>query len=249
VTPAAIHPAVLRLRRGLPLALVLGGLAAAPVAAQAPPRPPAPPDLAESLVGGPEFWAVTGLTGNSRLNLRAEPVAAGRILARLANGAILRNLGCAMVEGEHWCRIGQPDGTAQGWVVARYLRESAAPPPPRRAPEPEPVFDAAGMLPCAMIPGQTTRDCPFGLLRTAPGTASLRVTGTAALVRWIYFDGATPVRSDGAGALGYENLNGLLLIRIGGERYEIPRGVIEAGPPPPPPAAETPAAEPPAVRP
>ncbi|WP_137180190.1 hypothetical protein [Roseomonas sp. AR75] len=187
----------------------------------------------------PDFWAVRGAPGGSRLNMREEPIE-GMIVTGLPPGEVLRNRGCRTVRAERWCRVERLAGAQAGWVAARFL----LPAPPAAAPaatEAEPAFDATGKIPCATIPGQTSRDCAFGVLRNGPGAASLRVTGSAGIVRYIYFDDGVPVRSDGEGSFTVERLNDLFLIRIGGERYEVPRAVIEAGTPSP--AADPPAAQ------
>ncbi|PWS35555.1 hypothetical protein DFH01_18330 [Falsiroseomonas bella] len=175
----------------------------------------------------PDFWAVRGAAGGSRLNLREEPLE-GLIIAGLPPGEVVRNRGCRTVRAERWCRVERLSGAQSGWVAARFL----LPAPPGSAPpvtEEEPAFDATGNIPCATIPGQTSRDCAFGVLRSAPGAASLRVRGAAGVTRWIYFDEGAPVRSDGEGVFTVERLNDLFLIRIGGERYEVPLAVVNGG--------------------
>jgi hypothetical protein len=186
------------------------------------------PGLTAPADAEPEFWAVRGAAGGSRLNLREDPVE-GLIIAGLPPGEVVRNRGCRTIRAERWCRVERLAGAQSGWVAARFLLPAppgAVPAPP---PEPEPAFDATGTLPCATIPGQTSRDCAFGVLRSAPGAASLRVRGAAGVARWIYFDGDAPVRSDGAGPFAFERLNDLFLIRIGGERYEVPLAVVNGG--------------------
>jgi hypothetical protein len=177
----------------------------------------------------PEIWIVGGASTASRVNLRAEPSASARLLARLPNGTRLRNRGCREVEAERWCRVEPAEGPA-GWVAARYLRDAAAATPARAA-QPEPaqparpvpprLFDAMGTLPCAMIPGQPTRDCAWGVLRSGGGTASIQVTGMAGLTRWIYVENGVPVRSDGEGTFAVERMGELFLIRVGQERFEL----------------------------
>lgn len=83
------------------------------------------PDFADGLMGGPDFWAVTGLSAGDSLNLRAGPSTAGGVIGRLAEGEIIRNLGCRMAGKQRWCQVDSPAGV--GWVSGRYLRESAAP--------------------------------------------------------------------------------------------------------------------------
>ena len=83
------------------------------------------PDFADGLMGGPDYWAVTGLSAGDSLNLRAGPSTADRVIGRLAEGEIIRNLGCRMTGQQRWCQVDSPVGV--GWVSGRYLRESAAP--------------------------------------------------------------------------------------------------------------------------
>jgi hypothetical protein len=192
-----------------------------PAAAQAP-------GLSVAADAEPEFWAVRGAAGGSRLNLREEPVE-GLIIAGLPPGEVVRNRGCRTVRAERWCRVERLAAAQSGWVAARFLLPAPPGTAPAPPPEPEPAFDATGNIPCATIPGQTSRDCAFGVLRSAPGAASLRVRGAAGVARWIYFDEGAPVRSDGPGPIAFERLNDLFLIRIGGERYEVPLAVVNGG--------------------
>jgi hypothetical protein len=83
------------------------------------------PDFADGLMGGPDFWAVTGLSVGDNLNLRAGPSAGDRVIGRLAEGENVRNLGCRMTGKQRWCQVKSPVGV--GWVSGRYLRESGAP--------------------------------------------------------------------------------------------------------------------------
>lgn len=83
------------------------------------------PDFADGLMGGPDFWAVTGLSAGDSLNLRAGPSIGDRVIGRLAAGEVVRNLGCRMTGKQRWCQIVSPSGV--GWVSGRYLRESGAP--------------------------------------------------------------------------------------------------------------------------
>jgi hypothetical protein len=83
------------------------------------------PDFADGLMGGPDFWAVAGLTAGDRLNLRAGPSTGERVIGQLAEGEIVRNLGCRMTGSQRWCQVKAPAGV--GWVSARYLQESGSP--------------------------------------------------------------------------------------------------------------------------
>ena len=87
------------------------------------------PDFADGLAGGPDFWQVTGVPAGDTLNLRADPSPHAHILGKVGNGAVLRNLGCRMTDGQRWCQVAGPDHAApRGWVAGHYLRESSAQP-------------------------------------------------------------------------------------------------------------------------
>ncbi len=81
------------------------------------------PDFADGLAGGPDFWAVAGVSSGDPLNIRRTPSAQGQILARLRNGAVLRNRGCRMNGQTRWCRVESRDGKVSGWAAGRYLVE------------------------------------------------------------------------------------------------------------------------------
>lgn len=83
-------------------------------------------DFADGLQGGPDFWAVTGVS--TALNLRAEPSTGAAVLRRVEAGTVLRNLGCRMAEARRWCRVGSTlDESLTGWAAGDFLREAAAP--------------------------------------------------------------------------------------------------------------------------
>lgn len=86
------------------------------------------PDYADGLTGGPDFWEVAGVAAGDALILRKEPSPRGKLVARFANGAVLRNQGCKNTRGQRWCRVERPDDSSiRGWVNGRYLRESGGP--------------------------------------------------------------------------------------------------------------------------
>ena len=86
------------------------------------PRPVPDNDFADGLTGGPDFWRVTNVPPGDKLNVRLAPSGKARIVARLNNGARLRNLGCAINGNTRWCRV-QTAGGRTGWVAGRFLRE------------------------------------------------------------------------------------------------------------------------------
>ncbi|WP_181420943.1 SH3 domain-containing protein [Rhodobacter viridis] len=201
---------------------------------------PALADFADGLSGGPDFWAVTGLEAGETLALRAEASARARALGKLAPGEVVRNKGCAMAAGARWCLVDTPSGP--GWVEGRFLRESAPPglddslpePPLLTAPPGLPAgngepFTAFGTLACTTHRGQPSGTCAFGVIRTGPGGASLWVALPAGGQRTILFEAGKPVFTDGEGRPAFTMEDDLFLIRIGPERFEVPRAVIDGG--------------------
>lgn len=73
---------------------------------------------------GPDFYVVRGLPAGDTLNVRTRPSTQGEVIARLSEGARVRNLGCEQSGQTRWCRIRTTGGVeVTGWVNARYLRE------------------------------------------------------------------------------------------------------------------------------
>jgi uncharacterized protein YraI len=88
---------------------------------------PARPPSGGGVTGGgsgPDRFVVSGLASGDLLNMRSRPSAQADIVARLANGTRVRNLGCEPVGSARWCRV-QTTGSVvvTGWANARYLRE------------------------------------------------------------------------------------------------------------------------------
>ena len=46
----------------------------------------------------------------------------GAVVARVPEGAVLRNMGCAGSGSRRWCRVAPQDGKSGGWIYARFLR-------------------------------------------------------------------------------------------------------------------------------
>ncbi|MCB1469612.1 MAG: SH3 domain-containing protein, partial [Rhizobiaceae bacterium] len=83
-----------------------------------------PPDYADGLTGGPDFWQVANVPPGDRLNVRSRPSSQATIVARLRNGIILRNRGCRMNGQTRWCRVERRDGSSSGWAAGKFLVES-----------------------------------------------------------------------------------------------------------------------------
>lgn len=90
-------------------------------------------DFADGNSGGPDFWKVTGVASDDRLNIRSSPSPSSALVASVPTGTVLRNLGCREAASARWCRVGSlADDGVDGWVNARFLRESG---PPTTRPE------------------------------------------------------------------------------------------------------------------
>ncbi|QPZ91011.1 SH3 domain-containing protein [Thioclava electrotropha] len=69
------------------------------------------------------FFIVTLRTPGDTLNIRNAPRPSGRLLGKLPNGTVVRNVGgCTMSDGRQWCKVQDSRGGVQGWVAARFLR-------------------------------------------------------------------------------------------------------------------------------
>lgn len=86
-----------------------------------------PPGSGDAEASGPDWWAVTGVGAGDQLNLREGPSTKDRVIARAANGTILRSGGCVGEGRSRWCKVSTPDGRISGWAAGRFLQESGAP--------------------------------------------------------------------------------------------------------------------------
>lgn len=186
--------------------------------------PAAAPDFADGLSGGPDFWEVHGVGAGDRLNLRAGPSARDRVVARVGEGAILRNLGCRMSSGQRWCQVRSDDLGVTAWAAGRFLREGA---PPNAVAVPP--SEASGTVPCAKNRGQPSSPCAFTVRRSAPGDARVVIRFAGGGERAIVFAGGVPVSSDAPPPLTVTQEDDLWFVRIGDERFEIPAAVADGG--------------------
>ena len=104
-----------------PLRYTLAGVAAAWLAGAT-----LLPGTARAEAGGPDWFEVTGVAANDALNVRTGPSTRERIVDRLPNGTIVRNVDCGERAGR-WCRIALGDRPVEGWVARRFLREAVPP--------------------------------------------------------------------------------------------------------------------------
>lgn len=192
-----------------------------------------PPDFADSLAGGPDYWRVSGLAEGRNLNVRSGPRTVYPVKGKLQNGETVQNRGCRMSGDVRWCEVRASGSGLSGWVSAQFLVEGSA---PRQAVMPEggpngngAPFDAIGSIPCATARGQPTHACLYGVIREGPGNAGVWIATGDGEERHILFEGNVPVDSDSGSDISYEVEIDLFLIRIGPERYEIPGAVVNGG--------------------
>ena len=84
------------------------------------------PDYADGMAGGPDYWRVAGVPRNDTLNVRSGAGTNHPVIGELANGDIVRNLGCERMGSSRWCRI-ETRQKFKGWVNGSFLRESGPP--------------------------------------------------------------------------------------------------------------------------
>lgn len=146
-------------------------------------------DFADGLSGGPDFWEVTGLSGNGSLNLRSGPSTTDAVVTRLGNGARLKNLGCKDVAGQRWCNVEMATETAvSGWVTGQYLREAgAAEAGSTDALVPGTNYNATASVACDLRAFPGTTECPAGVTRGGPGIGTVFITRPDGFDRVIEF--------------------------------------------------------------
>ncbi|MFN4203369.1 MAG: SH3 domain-containing protein [Tabrizicola sp.] len=189
-------------------------------------------DFADGLAGGPDWWAVSGLTEGA-LNIRSGPDTRYSVVSKAQNGEVMQNRGCRLTRGTRWCSIRVDGSGVQGWVDGDFLVEAAAP-AMATVPEGGPVgngtpFDATGFVNCAVVPGEAMRTCPFGVVREGPGNAGVWIALGDGQERQILFEGGVPVSTNADLPLAYEKSGDQFTISVGGERYAFPEALVMGG--------------------
>lgn len=189
-------------------------------------------DFADTLAGGPDWWAVTGLTADA-LNVRLGPDTRYDVVGKARNGDVMQNRGCRMTGQTRWCNIRIDGSGVQGWVAGTYLVEAAAPSTPAM-PEGGPIgngtpFDATGTVDCSATADASPRQCPFGVVRDGPGNAGVWVALGEGKERAILFEAGLPVSADTEEPLSFEKRGDVFTIRIGDERYSFPEALVNGG--------------------
>jgi hypothetical protein len=199
-------------------------------------------DGAVQLPGGPAvpdvpkdaFLKVTGVGAGDRLNVRSGPSTGNRVLFTLANGTVVKNLGCEVAPGGMtWCNIhpvGQPG--VLGWASASYLAGTRDPGSATQLPEvpgaAKPVI-ATGTIACVLelIP----LDCRYQVTRRGGGDATLSVARPFARDRVIEFLAGRPVSSNASADVWGEWKGDTVVVSIGPkERFTVPKRVLFGGP-------------------
>lgn len=86
--------------------------------------PGLPPGGGGAGASGPDFYVVGGLPAGRQLGLRTKPSSDAPVIAQLATGTRLQNLGCEQRGQTRWCRVRTTGSiSATGWVNGQYLRE------------------------------------------------------------------------------------------------------------------------------
>lgn len=191
--------------------------------------PPPKTDYADGLSGGPDYWEVTGVSSGDRLNMRQGPSTSNRVTATLANGTVLRNLGCRMSGNQRWCNVEMlQDGGWAGWVAGRYLREAAA--PSSGAASAGGRFDAKGSIPCAISYSAPMGSCDFGVVRKGTGTAIVTVFLPGGGTRILHFQSGEPSMVEGADKMTWDRRGDLILLEVdNAQRFEVVDAVIFGG--------------------
>jgi hypothetical protein len=95
-------------------------------------------------------------------------------------------------------------------------------------------YDATGKVPCAQHKGQPMGQCDFGVTRTGNGDATVVITRPDGSKRTIMFTGGRATgadisQADGGAVFSAQRDGDLNLIKVGGERYEIPDAAVSGG--------------------
>ena len=189
-------------------------------------------DFADGLAGGPDWWAVSGVSAGA-LNIRSGPDTRYEVVGKAQNGEVAQNRGCRMTGATRWCSVRFDGSGVQGWVAGKYVVEAAAPAEPEM-PESGPVgngtpFDATGFVNCATVAGEAMRTCPFGVVREGPGNAGVWIALGGGQERQILFEGGKPVATNVDAPLSFEKSGDQFTIRVGDERYTFPEALVNGG--------------------
>jgi hypothetical protein len=183
--------------------------------------------------GGPRNWRA-----GQPVTVRERPLVAARAVGRFQTGTILDNLGCERVGHGVWCDVQPLGGGIRGFAPATSLQPVVAPDgrvwrgpddSARRAGDGK--FDANGKIRCTEYAGEPLRECEFGVARAGGGYATVVITKPDGDPRIIFFRlghavGVNTRQAEGYPEFSASKQNGVSVVRVGDERYEIPDAVI-----------------------
>lgn len=169
--------------------------------------------------------------------LMRAPAPDAPVVAQLAGGAVVTNLGCAAEGGRVWCAV-RPPGGARAFVAGEALvpargPDGTVPTGPddsgRRAAKGE--FDRTGRVPCAQVRGEALGTCRVGVSRGTGGDASVVVTFANGFSRTLYFENGAFVRGNatmsGVGTDTDWRVEGdTHVIRVDDQRYRLPDALV-----------------------
>jgi hypothetical protein len=192
-------------------------------------------DFADGLMGGPDFWAVSGVAANDVLNIRKGASTKDAIVKGVPNGAILRNKGCKMVNDQRWCAVEERDNpVVSGWVAGRFLREAGAEAQGSASGDalvPGTNYHATGRIPCTLDGQPDVKDCEFGVTRGSPGVATVFITVPNGFVRVLSFDNGKVAPQSAVTSFSSSRDQDNTIVKVNGadEAYVIPDAVIFGG--------------------
>jgi hypothetical protein len=192
-------------------------------------------DFADSLSGGPDFWVVSGVAANDELNIRKGASTRDAVVGSVPNGAVLRNKGCKLVDGQRWCAVeDRNDPAVAGWVAGRFLREAGAAAQDNASSDalvPGTNYNATGRIPCTLDGQPDVKDCEFGVTRGAPGVATVFITVPNGFVRVLGFENGKVAPQSAVTDFSSRRDQDNTIVKVNGqdELYVIPDAVIFGG--------------------
>ena len=191
------------------------------------------PDPGDGAGGGPDFWAVAGLSGSGTLNLRAGPSTRYSVVGTLRNGDVLENRGCRGTGRDRWCRIRATGSGVTGWTAGQYLVETASPARPS-VPGGGQLgnglpFDATGQIACRAVAEQSMTLCPFGVIRHGAGNAGVWIGTGDGRERQLLFEAGTLVASTPDAPFEILRRDDTTIVTVADDVFEIPDAVINGG--------------------
>lgn len=213
---------------------------------------PVTEDFADGMAGGPDFWRVDLVGAGSALRVHDRPSERAAVIARLHDGATLRNAGgCRMGEGRRWCYVSSVSGALTGWVAGDFIVEGAAPvaashipapmrmepaEDPRATQRPAVAYDMTGTIVCYPDRDAARAGCGYGTVHEGSGNGLLRITDGIHAGRTIGFEDGAPVyvereAADSDITMAITRDGDLWIVFVGDARYEIPTTLFTAAGP------------------